>query len=379
MPRGTGACRSCQTLGVIHTLFRDSMTLIAAFRSNGIPALVGDLLVTAGAIHGSRKKLLVVADNLAIAWTGHLIAAQIVCKALQGMSQNTTVSEDNLRALLTAFHPGDFASLQVTIVGWLIEPKRQLCFRWRSDYPSEVFYGDPMTDGSGSRLADQYIGTRGLVGDPPTEQPHHVAVSRALQVVAELMRDEMHGRPNTSSGFGYAYELVVLNAAGRFDYVDDVLYFGLCHQLTEAGRYVSSALFGPILKIEHREGLAVLYQFDPTTREETRDLITGPGFRRPELEEKIMLEICAKAKAFPLDSAYFCQLLQFDVPNFVTPRIVFLVDAAAGPGRPTIREDGSLAIPISRDGAENIFAAIRKDLETAQPREHDSGGACKPQ
>lgn len=51
--------------------------MIAAFRSMGVPALIGDFLLTRGQIEaGTRKKLAVLHSRLAIGWTGHLISAQ---------------------------------------------------------------------------------------------------------------------------------------------------------------------------------------------------------------------------------------------------------------------------------------------------------------
>lgn len=142
------------------------MTLIAAFRSYGVPALIGDLLISDGS---RRKKVQIIADRLAIAWTGHLVAAQAVVKALQAELGTRSPTRKILESILTnPTFASELGSWHVTLIGWIVEGTTAHCFRWNSLYPIEVFYGDPMYDGSGDFEAQRFLGDVGLHSPEPS-------------------------------------------------------------------------------------------------------------------------------------------------------------------------------------------------------------------
>jgi hypothetical protein len=59
------------------------MTLIAGFRAQGLPILLGDFVLTAsGHPAGLKKKLRRHRSNLVLAWTGNALAAEFVVAAL---------------------------------------------------------------------------------------------------------------------------------------------------------------------------------------------------------------------------------------------------------------------------------------------------------
>jgi hypothetical protein len=79
------------------------VTLIAGFHAFGTPVLIGDFLITSGAERsGLRKKILLIADNFALAWTGHLIAANSVVESLQSSLDLNAVTCESVKAVLTA-------------------------------------------------------------------------------------------------------------------------------------------------------------------------------------------------------------------------------------------------------------------------------------
>lgn|GEM_PF-3388113 len=55
------------------------MTLVAAYKSTGIPILLGDFLISRGEDrHRGRKKICRIRDNLAVGWTGSLLQTEHV-------------------------------------------------------------------------------------------------------------------------------------------------------------------------------------------------------------------------------------------------------------------------------------------------------------
>lgn len=134
------------------------MTLVAAYRSFGIPMLIGDLLITdatsshldASGLHDRvEKKLELFGKSLAIGWTGHLFVAKSILRGMrQKMPLDGVVDRIWLENCLTSYGAEDFRDYSVYLVGWLIADG-DYCFGWNSSYPEQVFYGDPMVGGSG--------------------------------------------------------------------------------------------------------------------------------------------------------------------------------------------------------------------------------------
>lgn len=174
------------------------MTLIAGFHSYGTRVLVGDFLITSGGeVSGLRKKILLVADNFALAWTGHLVAADLVVKSLQADLDRDAVTLESVNAILT--NPATASDLrphQVQLICWVADGQGAHCFRWNSDYPHELFPGSPIYDGSGESFVQALAG----MGPHDSANPDGInpnrAVNGALGVTAELMRSEMLGQTN---------------------------------------------------------------------------------------------------------------------------------------------------------------------------------------
>lgn len=79
------------------------MTLIAGFRSHGVPILLGDFLITtAGKPAGLKKKLRRVRSNVVVAWTGHEIAAAFAVEALDRRLPPGRATHQRLRRVLTS-------------------------------------------------------------------------------------------------------------------------------------------------------------------------------------------------------------------------------------------------------------------------------------
>jgi len=198
--------------------------MIAAFSSLGMPALIGDFLVTRNGVDdGTIKKIVILHERLALGHAGQLISIKSVMRALLEWVKVTSVSKATLHEFLTsegmALH-GDGQPFVCILVGWVVDlDGTQNCFRWRSDYPSEVFYGDPMYEGSGGSDAEA------LLRDGPTVPPNEVDdVDEHLMRVCvcnaamALMSEELRPSGKCRDAYGFAFEAIIFQD-GAFRYL----------------------------------------------------------------------------------------------------------------------------------------------------------------
>ncbi len=198
------------------------VTLIAAYRENGIPILLGDFLTSAGGQPvGQKKKAHLISQNLVIAWTGYVLAAQPVLHDLYTEFNARLVTKSELEHFLKNYPLKNFGSLDVRLIGWLIDDG-QHCFRWNSLYPQELFYDEYHYDGSGDKTFEKLAGPGSGQGVADKESIK-VAIAGSLTLTGKLITDELLFRRNQSSGFGHAYEILYFDGE-KFKYLDKVMY-----------------------------------------------------------------------------------------------------------------------------------------------------------
>jgi hypothetical protein len=76
------------------------MTLVAAYKINDIPVLIGDMALTKGEMRSLRRKAYIIAPNLAVAWAGHAIVANRVISELRQAFSNTKPIKASKNSLL---------------------------------------------------------------------------------------------------------------------------------------------------------------------------------------------------------------------------------------------------------------------------------------
>jgi len=207
------------------------MTLIAAYSSSQTPVVTGDFLTTQGAYNGFclRKKVHRITSNLAVAWTGTIVVAEHVVGALHRRFANESPTANELQQFLTSFKDGHFGTVRIELIGWIFDGEYR-CFRWRSDWPQELFFGEPQYGGTGGPMIEAMLAQwRNVPFDNPAR---HV-----LQSIGRLMEDEVERHRNRTERFGFGYE-ALYGDGNAFTYVDDVLYlFGNVY-FDAAGHYL---------------------------------------------------------------------------------------------------------------------------------------------
>ncbi len=300
------------------------MTLIAGFRSFGTPTLIGDFLITTGdAVAGLRKKVLIVADNFALAWTGHLLAADSVVKSLQSYLDLDAVQIEAVRAILTNRTTSDLGTLHVSLICWVIDNQGDHCFRWNSQDPNKVRWGAPMYDGSGESFVEALVGGGLRDSFKPTSIDPDRTVDGALDVTTKLMVSEMLGPSTHPHGFGFAYE-IIQGKSHRFEYVDNILYFAVTHELDDTGKHFSSHFAGSIYKYQSHENYTLINVYDPSKNAHNVHVVSPVGQESKETLDTLVLGAERSDYLFPFSSQYYCVFIRFNAPDFESPPLVLI-------------------------------------------------------
>lgn len=252
------------------------MTLIARFDSFDTPILMGDFLISAtNRPAGLKKKICRIGSNLAIGWTGHRLAAEIVIKQLDQYCCEHKISQSTLEEFFTTFNTADLCQLSVHIIGWLITDTENCPFLWNSEYPGELFYDHPIFDGTGADVVAQQVGS-GFRGNFTDHTPlPDMPLTATLRVATELMKDEITDKINQTMGFGHAYEILYWNGE-RWEYLDNIAYLVITIRLNEQEIAESYEITGSIYKYSTHGEFAVTEHFRLKDNHHHISIITPP-------------------------------------------------------------------------------------------------------
>lgn len=340
------------------------MTLVAAFRAFGIPALVGDLLITTiGGKESQRKKLHILSDRLAIAWTGHLIAAEMVVETLQVQLGKDAPSVKLLELILTNPNFVELGSLQVNLIGWLVEDTKSHCFRWNSAYPAEVFYDEPMYDGSGDAEAYRYFGDVGIISsDSSFAANREQAVEGVLGAVTNLMKAEIVGPTFRHQGFGFAYEAILLGDSLRFEYIANILYYSMIHELDSEGLYLATRFAGKPIKVTEHKGNAIVWVFDQVRNAQSFHVIKPVGLPTGVDLDALLPKLIAERRSSPISADFYCAFLSFEAPGFSSPPIVEIVSGAKLPQLVNSNDASIFQLQIDPARIEWMYRSVKDDI-----------------
>jgi hypothetical protein len=304
------------------------VTAIAGFRSFGIPVLIGDFLVTepteATGESGLRKKLAVISDNCAVAWTGHLLAADSVIKRIQAGTNGRSITLESIYAILTDPATSEMGVQSVRLIGWVIDDSGQHCFSWNSQNAHTVLPGAPVFEGSGAASIQQLVGNIGVgpVHDESGEAPDPALA--ALQITTRLMNDELSSKTKFELEFGFAYEVAFVRNH-RFHYADNILYLAISWELDQAGRYKGCTFVGSLYKYRVNDTFTQIHVYNPTTHAQKRHVVEPVGFYSRKLGDEMAQRLATEPREFPWDSDYYCIFLQVNAPGF-SKTVTFVLD-----------------------------------------------------
>ncbi|WP_036249786.1 hypothetical protein [Methylobacter sp. BBA5.1] len=212
------------------------MTLIAAYKQDGLAVLIGDVTLTNSAkgdnYRSVRKKIYKISENFAIGWAGSPLVAKIVISDLRKMFSNEVVTKSSLENFFKSYDPDDFGSLHTNFIGWVIDDE-SYCFRWNCLYTQEVFYDSCFFDGSGEEYFESlkkqlqsWEGGGGVWKDKGlTLVAQEQALLSVINDVAYARFDESLYSKTWDRSFGISYDILAF-IDGRFRYVRSIAYIG---------------------------------------------------------------------------------------------------------------------------------------------------------
>jgi hypothetical protein len=209
------------------------MTLVAAFKIEGVPVLLGDLLITESSDlpHkllptrpdlstapstgnrrvGVRRKVLSLGNKLVVGFTGTVRAGSSLFKWLHHEFCNKIPSPEELNLALR-LHNNQLSG-EASVVGWLADPEPQ-CFTWTAKPGSRLQWCTHAILGTGADHFSKSILSAAHVGHSnnftPTELARFVAITKATRVLS----DELGPAGTLRNNYGYCLEVATWNGDG---------------------------------------------------------------------------------------------------------------------------------------------------------------------
>jgi hypothetical protein len=263
------------------------MTVLAALRIEGIPALISDFLITdtqprphvllptrlhnlpdatlPRRINGTQRKCVLINNRLIVGFTGDVPAGKRIFSELEnkfgGRDYGPTTEELDrvLRLLRIPLHNTRMGGRPISgqIVGWTMR-SRPCCFAWSSALGApQVRRVDYAIEGSGK--ADFTRSLTSAVGfgySPAVQTAYDKAVLLGITKIGNVLAHEVISGDNLALGYGGGAE-IALFTGDRFEFVPKIGYL-FFHVRLELNGSVSFAQAGVMASYENRGRYALL-------------------------------------------------------------------------------------------------------------------------
>jgi hypothetical protein len=280
------------------------MTLLAAFQNCETPILLGDFLLTSPGQIGSRKKVHLISPNLVVGWTGNRLSARLVLRDLHAEFAGQNVTRIALENFLTRYPTADLSSLEVRLVGWVVDGEAK-CFLWNSLYPTELFYEGSHFDGSGAAAFEMLLNQRSIIVDATAATRTEQAIKFALIKSGKLIAKEIMIDIDAVAGFGFGFEILYFDGK-QFRFVDNVLYSAFDVFLNVKTSEISTVFLGGIVKYRSFENYSVIQMSFPVENLTKLFAMTAVFDDMPDLKDRIPEIDTSKNEKFSLVSDYYC-------------------------------------------------------------------------
>lgn len=203
------------------------MTLVAAFRINNVPVILGDMLITGepgtGPHNylptrpdltksrsaerrrvGTRRKVLLLGKNFIIAFTGDVDAGAILFSDLHRRFAQQTPTEDSLSFALRLHNIQ--LSRRASVVGWLAAPEPR-CFTWSARPGATLEWNTHAILGSGARHFEQSILPIHHFDSAGFSEPSELASFVAITKAAGVLSNELSDAGTLQNYYGYGLDV----------------------------------------------------------------------------------------------------------------------------------------------------------------------------
>ena len=299
------------------------MTMIAGFKINEVPFLIGDFVISkSGERSELRKKLVWLSKNCAVTWTGSLLTADLVLKQLFDRFYETRISREALVEFLSCVE--ETPNYHIRMIFCLVEEAPSF-FLWNSGYPVEVYdYDDLVTDGSGASVIEPHIRyyQRQFTGADPKNVHHWGMAVFTATLSQEALADE-------TTTYGFSYEMIFYYR-GEFWPLQFICFAHIGIGFSEGEQLAILGQSGPLhiynsMGNQGAPNLSLVNVLHEDGRRETFG-ISAPGMNKVQREEidKIKVEIFG----IPEEAEAF---LKFLLDHILFYCVVYTVQVAEDP------------------------------------------------
>src|SRR5262249_33319718 len=151
--------------------FQKHMTVVANLLIEGIPALIGDSVITSSdpsansinvptvrtlpplrkPITDFVRKVYIIEKRLTVAWTGSKLKAMQLIPNLRDHIKKYGVTEKELKAFLSSYEYPIPGGDKLLLIGWIAQ-RDPRPFWWSSEFPDEIIYDEYDIEGTGETI-----------------------------------------------------------------------------------------------------------------------------------------------------------------------------------------------------------------------------------
>jgi hypothetical protein len=341
------------------------LTLVAAYRSAGVPVLLGDFLISRRDDRGrGKKKISRIRRNLVVGWTGNLLQAENVLGLLfEDIGDKPT--KESIEAWFSQLEVERPPEPNLKLAGWISEDGGEFGFHWDAGV-GQVTWGEEWFIGSGGRAFEaSFTGYRSPL-DPEIGPQVKAALETLIGVLTQLNCTDRIAQEGQAEGIGGGYEALYWSAENRaFEYLGDALYFIVVSRLDAQGVLKSEPeLLGDSLTT-YRARIAGEYSVLTFSEGEGHDIwvmtAAGQPCSRNEIHRWLQSEL---AQPMDLHADYYGGLLMFAAPAPCPP--VPWVGCPWDSWSPFSGGRGQFELRIPRGAIEEIYQE-RQAVYAASP------------
>jgi hypothetical protein len=205
-----------------------SMTVVANLLIEGVPALIGDRVITSSDPSDSSvtvptvrtlpplrqpiidfcRKVYIIEKRLSVAWTGSRLKARQLIPSLRQHIQKHGMAERELQNFLSSYQFPVQGGGQLRFVGWIAE-RDPRPFWWSTEYPGEIVYDEYDIEGSGREVfRESFFARDAAFKGPGLTREEHVFLI-CLSGISRLLTLETNQGLPLVHGFGFCYDIVI--------------------------------------------------------------------------------------------------------------------------------------------------------------------------
>lgn len=337
------------------------MTLIAAFEFVKLPVLVGDFQLTYrdGSLAGTRKKVCILSDNLALGWTGSLAFAELALDFLSREVNEQVVDKDLLTSLLCRLDEIAPEQGELKLIGWIVD-QRHICFNWSSKLPFSVKFSNHAYAGSGESVCLQVFGPSGPNVDGVKLQNQADIDCFLMSLIANLVREEKFSDAdiNKGLGFGFSFECI-LHDGVKFDYFSNLAFLKVCAFFDQKGEIESMRLDDKFMTYFASGSQSCVAITNLAMKNTDLHMVSTPGVSKRLMQEHDLQRMVREFKNLTLNYRMYFIFFELRSEELCFDNVVLPIPAAEAGGLISVNGN-QLTLSLGSEVVKLLFQTMKK-------------------